>query len=693
MRGRRALKVAIAIVAVLLVLAACLLLLYWSQLAKPDPVLAGRRELTAKDLPPGLESASQEDLRSALDELLAESLPENMPEAWWSSSLSLEQCEEVRRLALYLDDHQAAVRSLLWLAHKFDSDYQPALALRYLLIAQDEAKEYGLDDEYANVLLQEGGCLDEAGLYEWADRCYDKAYHSFLAQDNGQRAIYALINSAMINFNRLPRYEMAVEQYAQCARLADKYGESPVRTLPGISLWGFALESAGRYEDAAPVFQRATEYAQETGDAVRVQRFLNMQADNAICLGNNAEAEALLTQAVALNSEVADDARDRYESYFKLATFYQSVRRRDDAVTVLNQALDDIEQRREAATGSQDEARMLARLDGAEFDALATFGYVMFDSRQLDKAVEYYERAAVLSDKTNAPFQSDRVDLQLAEAYKDLGRYQDALSQLDKAEEHSVARLGPTLAFNDVPAALLKGQIYNELGEIEPARKYIKQAAKACPPLYNVNNAVIYATIQRAFGDLATLEGQDDEALDYYQDSYDVLSEVASGFQWTTPLRYGLDREFVDSGEKLADQLEKHGRPKQSYAAIDRCKGVQLAQDYLVKGTPAPDQASRQLLNDYRTATTYLDTLRGAQLQLTGWSNMPAAWPYSAYWSMDKYPWRYRREYVRQVTSLRRELADKVAKAEAEADACRQRLRDGAPDIADIVDLKVTQVW
>jgi tetratricopeptide (TPR) repeat protein len=678
---------------VVLLLAGGLCLYYLANLARPDPVLAGARQLTAADLPAGLETASHDELRSKLDQLLAESLSEKMPEAWWSTRLSIEQCEDARRLALYLDDHQAAERSLLWLAHKLRYDQPPALALKYLQIAEDEAQEFGLDDEYASALLQEGRCLDNAGLSEWACQRFDLAYRSFLEQDNGRRAIYALLNSAMVNYNRLSRYDTAVEEFAHCAELAEQYDEPPARTLPNLSLWAIALTFSGRYEEASPVFARAVACAAELGDASKLQRQLNLQAETALCLGHNAQAEKLLTQAVALNPEVPDDAFGRYDSFFRLASFYQSVHRTDDALQVLEQALADISARRTAAQGDKDEERIVARLDGAKFDTLSTYGHVLFDSGQDDQAAKYYEQAAALSDKTNASFPSDRVDVQLAQVYMELGRYDDALSRLKDAEAHSLSFLSPALGYGDIAIALHEGQAYNELGEIELARMYIKRAAKACPPVYNVSNAVLYAAIQRAFGDLATLEDMRPEALDYYQNSYDVLSEVASGFQWNTPLRYGLDKEFYKTYHKLDYRLKKQGHAPEAMATVERCRAVQLAHEYLVAGAPTPDEKSRERLNDYRTATTYLDTLRGALLQLETSTPPSRLWPYTQYVTMSAYPWRYRREYVRQYTSLRRELKQKIAKAEADADACRQRLRAEAPQIAEIVDLKCTHAW
>jgi len=692
MRGRRVL-IALAIALALLLLAVGLFAVYVSLLARPNPVLAGERQLTSADLPAGLEAASRNELRSKLDQLLVESLPENMPEAWWSTRLSLEQCEDARRLALYLDDHLAAVRSLLWLTHKLQTDRRGALALIYLHIAQTEAEEYSLDDEYAHALLAEGDCLDHAGLSEYAISRFEEAHESFLAQDNSRQAIYALNRAASYNFNRLSRFDTAATQYERCVELAEASSEEPARVLPVISLWGFDLQSAGRYEDAAAVFQRATECAEKTGKTARVQQCLNTQAGNELCLGHNAEAETLLKQAAALNGDFPDDVFDRYESACALAEYYQSVGRTGDAVQVLEQALADIDLRRGAAQVAQNAKRTVARLDDAEFGALTAFGTVMYDSRQFDKAVDYYERAAALSDQAGAVFPTERVDLLLAQAYMQLGRYDDALSRLKTAEQNSWTSFSPLMSNRDAWLMLLEGQVYNELGEIELARLYIKRAAKACPPVYSVGNAVLYAAIQRAFGDLATLEDMRPEALSYYQDSYDVLSDVASGFQWTTPLRYSLDQVFSEIGLALADRLKQAGRVEEADEVLDRCHAVQLAHEYLVAGMPAPDDHARRLLNDYRTATTRLDSLRSARLQLEGSFAAKKTWPYSAYTAMSAYPWRYRREYVRQFTSLRRELKQKIAQAETDADACRQRLREGAPDIADIVDLKPVGMW
>lgn len=238
---------------------------------------------------------------------------------------------------------------------------------------------------------------------------------------------------------------------------------------------------------------------------------------------------------------------------------------------------------------------------------------------------------------------------------------------------------------------MLFGQVYLELGDLEQAGAYLDRALKACYPVENVWYGPPRASIIREQGKLAALKGDDAAAAESYREALDLLVRVARGFQWNTRLRYDLAAELEAAGEPFAALLKEQGREAEAAAVLDRCKAAQVARDFLKAGTPTSSGEARQALSDYRGATTYLDTLRFDLYWNAGVGMGRRLWPWEAYWTMSDFPWRYRREYVRQYLSLRKELEAKIARVEGEAAAHLARLRQLDPATAAVVELEATE--
>jgi CHAT domain-containing protein/Tfp pilus assembly protein PilF len=140
-------------------------------------------------------------------------------------------------------------------------------------------------------------------------------------------------------------------------------------------------------------------------------------------------------------------------------------------------------------------------------------GMGSFQRGDFEQAAVSWNEAARRFEAEQKPSRRSQALIQLAQAYRSLGQYRDALKNLESAlavAEASGDRAQTALAMATI------GDVYIATGPTEAAQKYLQEALRRAK---EINNDGLAATVLNNLGNLASSQKKYPEALSFYRES------------------------------------------------------------------------------------------------------------------------------------------------------------------------------
>ncbi|MEZ5337894.1 MAG: tetratricopeptide repeat protein [bacterium] len=489
-----------------------------------------------------------------------------------------------------------------------------------------------------------------------------------------------------MNDNRLGRCETAIELYAQLPSYAEE-GVEPRSMVPKYNLWGLSLQSAGRYEDSLEPFNLALAAAEESGEVDKVQSTLQLLAQSQLALNHYAEAGELLQRAIELEGPDVL-ITDRLAPQRTLAGLYMLTDRNTEALSLLQDAIGGIEEIETSALGEELKAYSLDEMRTQKVLTLAMQADMLIQMGNPQQALEYLLQTDVLNKGVKWLLPYEDMTLPLAQAYLELGRWQDAEARLEMNTDNEALELLPDLGQNNPDLLRLRGEIELARGNLQQAGDYLQSALEACSPVSNELPLMPKAAILRDMGRLAELSGDLTGAEEKYRLAMDELLAIASAVPWNTLLTGGLAEEIYDAGQSLIELYESQGRTQEADEVRNTLDQVKTAAQFIRNYSSISNDDADAAFRQYRTINTHLETLRYKLHYDLGAGVDNFDQKYEQLQDAQGLPRKYRKEQLEQISTLRQELEEKVIGLEQEAAAKLAELRELDPEAAAIIELK-----
>jgi tetratricopeptide (TPR) repeat protein len=650
---------------------------------KPDPLLTGSRPVTIKDLPSPIQGLDDATLKRKLDKILREGETE-WPEKWWITNLESQEAEEARLLAAYLGETQIEVRSLLWFSREGGcEDWNKFFTV--LDSAESLAKSEGLNEELAYCYYWRGECLERLGLYYLAVDSTLQALAVYEELDQSDRQIRALSRLGGIYRRRMGDSEAGLSYYERCQTFIDDV--APDRLVAVTGLWGFSLTSCGRYPESLPVFAKATSFSEEAGTNKRMLDNLPWLGLMYLLMNQRDEGEATLRQAMLLVHEV-NDCFDPSSPYQYLAEYLFSTGEEQVAISLLEDALADISVLEDSVDPEAKRANYWkGQLESARITTLADIGDMHLILGKPETALACFQEADALTEGDEFIMPGEQMELNLAETYIELGRFDEAIKELNEMHSRGPVEYGYGAGFFDPELLMLFGTAYLCKGDYDTAANYLMQAQDACWSDETEYWQTVHAEILQLKAEIAVAQADNALAIACYSLALEHQTRAVRMFIWDTSLRSGLAEQMREVAAPHAMLLDEAGKTDKAKEVRRLAEAADAAKALAFQPLPTEATPASQALQEYRTTLTYLDEQRrDRDFRLRIQDETPP--PLGDYWTKSDLYWKYHREWVRQQAQIKCDLDTRIAVLEVRAAEQLVELRKLDPQTAAIIELQ-----
>ena len=399
--------------------------------------------------------------------------------------------------------------------------------------------------------LEEGKTLNHLGLVYWEMGDYPEATDHFtqsmaLARDVGHQQLEAaVLNNLSLVYDEQGDYQRSLEQYQRALELHRAAGFAPGQSDALGNIGGVYL-LLGQYRDAISHYQQALAISEEEGLKPSASQDLGNLAICYIMLGQVEEALETLDRALDIAREAGlekDEAEwlrgkatawvhvgqydKALEAYREALAFYEQANSTRELIEALHEVgdlqvvLGDLVSGERDFRRAIDLARGIGHPRGVTFN-LTALGDLEFRRRRYEESAALYREA--LSGATTAG-ERDFIAtsaMQLALAYRELGRFDEAVTEAARALETAQA----------MEARQLEAQARFTYGEISRAQGNPREALEH----YGAGQRVLEALgdpelgWRIAYGQGQALEtlGRNQDAVGAYRRAARIIEEVRS---------------------------------------------------------------------------------------------------------------------------------------------------------------------
>lgn len=231
------------------------------------------------------------------------------------------------------------------------------------------------------------------------------------------------------------------------------------------------------------------------------------------------------------------------------------------------------------------------------------------------------------------------------------------------------------------------GEIHFAQGNLEEAQAYLESALDACLPVKIQSVITQRFRVLLALGKLAEKQSKMELAEEHYRLAFEELLGTAREFSWNTLLKSSLANDIEATGKQLVELLDGQGNDTEADEVRATLERVPRAEVFALNSAPLSDEAAEQALRDYRNTTTYLSTLRFDLYWQWGVGMKDIDAKMKAIHQEKNLNPKYRKEFDRQLKSMRVEIEEKIARLEAEAQEYLVVLRKLDPETAAIIEM------
>jgi tetratricopeptide (TPR) repeat protein len=355
----------------------------------------------------------------------------------------------------------------------------------------------------------------------------------------------------------------------------------------GYRYLGYALEAAGRREEALAAFQKSLATADKLAQAdpknTNVQLMLatayEKVGDLLVAGGKSTDALAAFRKALAIREQAAPDTAG--ESYGRIGDVLVALGQREDALAMFQKAV--AAREKQVADDPSDAARQ-------EFldQQYVILGRALEDSGRLADALSIFQKAKTgfenlaASDSRNIEWQveSATIESEIAEVLLAMGRYADALAAYQKGQP-----IFEKLAAADPDSVDLQrhveigdnniGGLLMQVGKFADALVFFQKAVAICDRFTSADHgsAAWQRELAVSYGDLAdALTNLDrvDEAIANYQKSSSILEKLVA----VDPGNTGWQHDLSVMYEHLAGALNATHRQDDALAAYQKAQTI-----------------------------------------------------------------------------------------------------------------------
>jgi len=448
------------------------------------------------------------------------------------------------------------------LFYKETSQYEKAIEFLNQSLAL--AKELGNETIEAAALNNMALVYDELGDYRRSLDTYQRALSLYKEPNSGMAD--AIGNIGGVNL-LLGDYPEALRYYERALAIDEQLQLKPKIAIDLENL-GLTLTGLGRANEALPILDRAINLAQEGG----------LKKDEADC--RKAKASALLQLSRYSDAlEQYNQARAIYEQAGLTAepSFKQELIEALGDLGNLQMQLGD------AASAEKDFRRAMEMSEAIKHPRgvtvnLISLGDLQLRQKRFAEAIALYNqaiaRAAEVNDKANA----SSARIQVAHAYRNLKRFDEAEQQARQAAETARA----------IQARPLEAEALYAQAEVLRATDRYQDALSAFSNGEAINNAANPDLVWRfAFGRGQSLEAlnQNEEALTEYQKALQTIESVRNELR-EERFRAGYIEDKYQVYVALVQLLLKLGRADDAFIAAEKLRARSYL-DLLRRG-PAP---------------------------------------------------------------------------------------------------------
>ena len=448
------------------------------------------------------------------------------------------------------------------LFYKETSQYEKAIEFlnSALVIAKELNNEQIEGAAFNNLAL----VYDELGDYKGSLETYQRALSRYKEPSSGMADVIANIGGVHL---LLGEYPQALDYYQRALAIDEQLQLKPKIAIDLENL-GLTLSGLGRANEALPLLDRAINLAKEAG----------LKKEEADC--RKAKASALLQLSRY------SDALDQYNqarSIYEAAGLNAEPSFKQELIEALGDLGNLQMQLGDAASAEKDFRRAIEMSEAIKHPRgvtvnLISLGDLQLRQKRFPEAIALYNQAIARATEVNDKANASSARIQLAHAYRNLKRFDEAEQQARQARETAQTIQARPL---EAEALYAQGQVLRTTNRYQDALSTFSNGEA-------INNAANPDLVWRfAFGRGQSLEAlnRNEEALAEYQKALQTIESVRNELR-EERFRAGYIEDKYQVYVALVQLLLKLGRADDAFIAAEKLRARSYL-DLLRRG-PAP---------------------------------------------------------------------------------------------------------